>query len=645
MIKSADLLSILFYFFSAMQAFSQSYVPEESNKKFLVKPAINMGAYGFPLSAVRLLESPFKRAMEKDAEWLLMIDPDRLLNRFYLNAGLEPKAPIYGGWESETISGHSLGHYLSACSMMYASTGDSRFLNKVKYIVDELAVCQEKRGTGYVGGIPGEDTIFVKVSRGEISTKGFDLNGGWVPWYTIHKIMAGLVDAFLYCDNQNALLVAKKMADWAYNILKDLNEDQIQVMLACEHGGMNEVLANLYAITTDKKYLDLSYRFHHKAILDPLANHIDQLSGKHANTQIPKIIGCARRYELTADPRDSSISRFFWRTVVRNHTYVIGGNSFNEYLGDPGKLNNRLGSSTCETCNTYNMLKLTRHLFCQDPNAEYADFYERALYNHILASQNHQNGMVCYYVPLGQASRKEFSTMDDSFWCCVGTGFENHAKYGESIYYSAAGGDGGIYINLFIPSVLTWTERGMQLEMNTQFPYNGKVRISLKTDKPQKLTLHIRHPYWALNNIDVRINGILSAIDSKPSSFISINRTWKNGDVVELNLPMDLHLVTMPDNQDRAAILYGPLVLAGILGNKTPDPLTGIPGFVTDNKTPTEWISIEPGAEMKFKTKGAGRLSDVDLIPFFEVGNEYYNIYWDFYTNEKWDQHKLDIEK
>ena len=287
-------LSLLIISLSNLVAASaQNYVPEFNNAKFRIKNAIEIKAYAFPLNEVRLLDGPFKHAMEMDGKWLLSLEPDRLLHRFRKNAGLEPKAPIYGGWETETISGHTLGHYLSACSMMYASTGDTLFKERINYVVDELAVCQDKRGTGYVGGVPNEDTIFAQVARGDIRLAGFDLNGGWVPWYTLHKILAGLLDAYLNADNNKALTIAVKIGDWACNTLKNLNEDQFQKMLACEHGGMNEVLANLYGITGNEKYLTLSKRFHHKAILDPLANQMDKLANRHANTQIPKIIGCA----------------------------------------------------------------------------------------------------------------------------------------------------------------------------------------------------------------------------------------------------------------------------------------------------------------------------------------------------------------
>ena len=485
-----------------------------------------------------------------------------------------------------------------------------------------------------MGGVPNEDTIFAQVARSEIRSAGFDLNGGWVPWYTLHKILAGLLDAYLYTDNYKALSIALKIGDWACNTLKCLNEDQFQKMLACEHGGMNEVLVNLFAFSGNEKYLVLSKRFHHKAILDPLSSQEDKLANRHSNTQIPKIIGCARRYELTANPTDSIISQFFWSTLIHNHSYVSGSNSFSEYLGEPGKLSNRLGNSTAETCNTYNMLKLTRHLFARNPQAEYADYYERALYNHILASQNPDDGMVIYFLPLGQGCMKTYSDQTESFWCCVGSGFENHSKYAEGIY--SQGNEGSLYVNLFIPSVLNWKERNLFIRQETNFPDAENSRITIDCEKAQKFSIHIRYPYWVSQGMSVKINGKAIKIETKPSSYITITREWKKGDYIDLNLPMSFRLECMPDNPDRCAIMYGPLVMAGNLGFNRPDAVKGVPVFVVDNKPLNDWIKAVPDKACTFITKGAGRDSDVILNPLFRMKNEYYNVYWDFFSEAGW---------
>ena len=490
--------SILFLFSAicfSTPGIPQSYLPEKNNSKIKVKPVIKLQAYAFNLKDVRLLDGPFRHAMKMDSAYLLIIEPDRLLHRFYTNAGLPDKGKVYGGWESEGLSGHTLGHYLSACSMMYASTGNREFKTRVDYIVGELKKCQEARKTGYVGAIPNEDSIFGKLANGQIRSSGFDLNGGWSPWYTVHKLMAGLLDAYLYCYNSLAIKIVEGMASWTENTLKNLNEDQLQKMLICEYGGMNDVLVNLYSLTGTKKYLDLSYKFHDKFVLGKLANRIDPMPGKHSNTNVPKAIGCARRYELTGSKEDSTIAAFFWQTMVHHHSYVIGGNSNYEYCGEEDKLNDRLSDNTCETCNTYNMLKLTRHLFSWKPDSRLADYYERALYNHILASQNPNNGMMCYFVPLRKKKKKEFSDSFNTFTCCVGSGMENHSKYTESIYYE--GSDGSLFVNLYIASELNWKEKGILLKQETSFPAKNYVSFTIKTKSAQKLSIRLRHPSWA----------------------------------------------------------------------------------------------------------------------------------------------------
>ncbi|HET8783815.1 MAG TPA: glycoside hydrolase family 127 protein, partial [Pyrinomonadaceae bacterium] len=527
-----------------------------------VRDRVQPGAHAFRLEDVRLLDGPFKHAMARDAEYLLHLEPDRLLSGFRKEAGLTPKAEVYGGWESMTIAGHSLGHYLSACALMFASTGDARFRERVNYIVGELETCQRANGNGYVAAIPNGKKIFQEVSTGDIRVKPFDLNGGWVPWYTLHKLFAGLLDVHRYVHNAKALTIAVNLADWADLTLAKLTEEQFQRMLDCEHGGMNEVLAELYARTGNEKYIRLSRRFHHKAVLEPLARREDRLQGLHANTQIPKLIGLARRYELTADATDKAAALFFWQRVVHRHSYVNGGNSDGERFGPPDKLSDRLSENMSETCNTYNMLKLTMHLFEWHPSAEYADYYERALYNHILASQNPDDGMVCYYVPLKTGSRKVYSKPFDDFWCCVGTGMENHAKYGEAIYFHDTD---GVWVNLFIPSELTWREKGFTLRQETRYPEADKVSFAIKSRRPVNLALRLRYPAWADNGVMVKINGRPQTVDQNAGSFVEIRRLWKNGDRIELTIPMSLRLEMMPDNPRRVAVLYGPTVLAGEL--------------------------------------------------------------------------------
>ncbi len=598
-----------------------------------VRDRVQREAEEFRLEDVRLLDGPFKHAMMRDAEYLLRLKPDRLLSGFRKEAGLKPKAEAYGGWESMTIAGHSLGHYLSACALMFAATGDARFRERVNYIIAELDECQRANGNGYVAAIPNGKKIFQEISKGDIRVQPFDLNGGWVPWYTLHKLFAGLLDAHRYLQSTKALGIAVKLADFSDATVAKLSEEQFQRMLGCEHGGMNEVLAELYARTGNEKYLQLSRRFHHKAVLEPLAHQEDRLQGLHANTQIPKLIGLARRYELTLDPDDKTAAEFFWQRVVQHHTYVNGGNSDGERFGPPDKLNNRLSQDTSETCNTYNMLKLTRHLFEWHAAAEYADYYERALYNHILASQDPDDGMVCYYVPMKAGSKKLYSKPFDSFWCCVGTGMENHAKYGEAIYFHK---DDRLWVNLFIPSELNWREKGLTLRQETLYPESEKVNFTIKAQWPVSFSLRFRNPGWTTKGVSVVINGRPRLVTTNPGSFIEIKRTWKTGDRVELTIPMSLRLETMPDNPHRVAVLYGPTVLAGDLGAEDETSVMLEPALMTDDRQPSEWLKPVANEPLTFRTTNTGKPNDVTLYPFYRMHHKRYAVYWDLLNDQQW---------
>jgi DUF1680 family protein len=622
-------------------AHGQNYVPVANDPLMRIQPVISLQAYAFPLRDVTLLDSPFKNAMQRDVEYLLQLDPDRLLHRFRLFAGLPPKGEIYPGWESETLSGHTLGHYLSACAMYFAATGDVRFKEKTDYVVSELALCQEARKTGYVGSIPSEDSVWNDVSKGRIQSAGFNLNGLWSPWYTLHKVFSGLMDAYLYAQNEQAKEVVIRFAGWADQVTAQLNDEQLQNMLACEFGGMNEALLNVYAITGNNKYLKAADRFYHKAILDPLAESRDELSGKHANTQIPKVIGAARRYELTGEVRDKTIANFFWNTLVNHHTYVMGGNSEYEYLTDPGKLTNHLSQNTAETCNTYNMLKLTRHVFGWQPQARYLDYYERALYNHILSSQHPQTGMMCYFTPLRMGAKKHFSSPFNSFWCCVGSGLENHVKYGESIY--SHGRDGSLYVNLFIASQLNWREKQVMLVQQTNFPFGNEVTFTLSSAKTQKLTLRIRKPGWA-KTATLYVNDKIIQPSWESNGYWNITRTWKKDDRLKIFLPMQLYTEPMPDNPHRIAVLYGPVVLAGDLGNTKPDAAAGIPAFVNEYRNVNEWMEAIDAGKLLFKTKKMPSSEPLLFKPLFQFTSEYYSVYWDEFTTQSRAQWQAEQE-
>jgi len=596
-------------------------------------PVVPLAARPFDLADVRLLDGPFKLAQDLDEQWLLKIDADRLLSGYRSEAGLEPKAPRYGGWESRSIGGHSLGHYLSALSLMYAATGKQPLLDRVTYIVNELAECQRAHGDGYLSAIPNARPVFAEVARGQIRSKGFDLNGLWVPWYTQHKLMAGLRDAYLYCDNATARDVLVKLADWTLGITDHLTEDQLQQMLACEHGGMNEVAADVYAITADQKYLTLARRFHHKAILEPLAQGRDILPGKHANTQIPKLIGLARQYELTGRPSDRAAAEFFWRTVVEHHTYVNGGNSLNEHFGPPDVLAGRLNGNTAETCNVYNMLKLTAHLFAWTADPTCIEYYERALLNHILASQHRTTGQVLYYLPLKTGSKKQFQSLFDDWTCCVGTGMENHARYGESIYFRGPD-DSTLYVNLFIASELKWRDKGIVIRQQTQFPESDDVKLVVaEVSQSIPLAIRLRHPRWA-PGIEVRINGQQQTIDSSPGSFLTIRRTWNAGDTIELKLSMPLRSESPADDANKMSVFRGPVLLAGEISQDVDAAL--VPALLVHARPPQQWLVANDPSGLSWRSVGVGRPTDLSFRPLYQITDSRYGVYWDVFTAEQW---------
>lgn len=600
----------------------------------------------FSLSKVRLLDSPFKQAMEEDIQWLLNIKPNRLLHRFHKYAGLMPKDSVYRGWESSELSGHSLGHYLSAISMAYSAIDNkerkNEFEKRVNYIVSELARCQNARSTGYVGGIPGGEKMFDEISKGNIRAREaptFGLNDIWAPWYTMHKLFAGLIDAYQYVGNRQAKKVVIKLSDWAYGILEDLSEEEIEAMLRCEYGGMNEALAEVYAITGNQKYLELSRKFHDDPVLEQLAQKNDSLRGFHANTQIPKVVGTARRYELTGNEEDLTISKFFWNRVVNHRSYSMGGHSSGEYFHKADSLH--LGYHTCETCNSYNMLKLTKHIFQINPEVKYADFYERALYNHILASQDPSSGMVTYFVPLAEGAKRVYSTPFNSWWCCVGTGMENHVKYGENIYFKDQ--DGELYINLFIASVLNWKAKGLDIKLESEIPHNDRVKITVNKGTPAEATINIRYPSWAGSNATVLINGEDREIINEPGSYISITREWNSGDEVNVIYPMEPALEELPGSPDMAAIKYGPIILAGkvedagnvLISNNgyqgeifRPDERVEIPELATENKDINGWLKKESDKPLIFKAKSEGESDSIEFKPFYQFHNDRYKMYF-----------------
>lgn len=591
----------------------------------------------FNLDQVRILNSPFKHAMELDQKYMLELDPNRLLVPFYKAAGIPTSYKQYKGWETSSIAGHTLGHYLSALSMMYAASGNKQLLDRVEFIISQLEKCQQANGNGYAGGIPNGKELWNKIEKDTIEAKPFSLDGVWSPWYNLHKTFAGLRDAYLYTGNEQAKSIMIKFADWAVNLSHHLTGHEFQKMIRTEYGGMNEVMADIYSITGKKKYLDLAERFNDKRIFGPLEQGVDSLAGLHVNTQLPKIIGAAREYEVDGNPAMGKVALYFWREVTGKRIYVNGEMGDHEYFGKLGTLPERINKSTGETCNVYNMLKLTRHLMEWQPKATYAGYYERALYNDILASQDPETGMMTYFISLQPGFFKTFSQPYDSFWCCVGTGMENHAKYGKAIYLHS---DTDLYINLFIPSVLTWKGKGLTLHQVTNFPDSQKSLLLLSLRHEVQLVLHVRRPSWAGAGFTIKINGFPVRNIGKPGSYIAISRKWKNGDKIGITLPMRLHIEPMANDKNKVAIMDGPIVLAGELGGYIPFPYAKenddffnmptvqVPSLAIRNKPLSDWLKPVPGKPLHFKTVGVGRPDDVELEPFYLVDHQHYTVYW-----------------
>jgi DUF1680 family protein len=605
-----------------------------------VHPVIPDAARPLPLSAVRLTGGPLKRAQDLDAAYLLQLDPERMLAPFRKEAGLDPGASGYGGWDAggRNLTGHVLGHYLSAVSLMWAATGDVRFRDRAEHIVRELQVVQDANGDGYLGALEGGREAFAEVARGDIRSKPFDLNGLWSPWYTLHKLFAGLRDAYRFAGNRTALDLEVKFAGWAAGVLSHLSAAQVQQMLATEFGGMNEVLVELYADTGDRRWLELSYRFEHRAVLDPLKRHQDVLGGLHGNTQVPKLLGSLVRFAVAGDPGDGFATAFFWDRVVQHHSWATGGHGKNEYFGEPDRLSDRVDGRTAETCNVYNMLKLTRRIFALRPDAHYAEFHERALFNHILSSIDPEDGRMCYMVPVGRGVQHEYQDMFEDFTCCVGTGMESHALHGDGLYYESKD---RLWVNLYVPSKADWETGGVSLAVDTTLPEGDSATLRLTMPSPRRFTLALRRPGWARDRFAVSVNGEAVGDLPPPMSYVELTQTWKTGDVVEVSLRKQLYLEPVPDNPRRAAILWGPLVLAADVGAEDEFPAWkpgAVPSLVAAERPVADWLQPVPGAPGSFRSQGVGRPEDVTLVPFYRLHRRTYSIYFDLFTPSEWER-------
>ena len=621
----------------------------------------------FSLQDVKLLSSPFLQAQQTDLHYILALDPDRLSAPFLREAGLTPKAPSYTNWENTGLDGHIGGHYLSALSMMYAATGDTAIYHRLNYMLNELHRAQQAVGTGFIGGTPGSLQLWKEIKAGDIRAGGFSLNGKWVPLYNIHKTYAGLRDAYLYVHSDLARQMLIDLTDWMIDITSGLSDNQMQDMLRSEHGGLNETFADVAEITGDKKYLELARRFSHKVILDPLIKDEDRLNGMHANTQIPKVIGYKRVAEVSKDDKDwnhaaewDHAARFFWNTVVNHRSVCIGGNSVREHFHPSDNFTSMLNDvQGPETCNTYNMLRLTKMLYqnsgdvdnSNKPDPRYVDYYERALYNHILSSQEPDKGGFVYFTPMRPGHYRVYSQPETSMWCCVGSGLENHTKYGEFIY---AHRQDTLYVNLFIPSQLNWKEQGVTLTQETLFPDDGKVTLRIDKASKKKLTLMIRIPGWAGSSKDyaITINGQKKKYAIRPgvSTYLPIHRKWKKGDVITFNLPMEVSLEQIPDKKDYYAFLYGPIVLAASTGTEHLDgiyaddsrgghiahgkqiPLQEVPMLIGNPVSIRTSLHKLNGNKLAFSYDGniypAQMGKPLELVPFFRLHNSRYAVYF-----------------
>ena len=586
----------------------------------------------------------------------MSIDADRLLAPYLKEVGLNPKKPNYPNWENTGLDGHIGGHYISALALMYASTGDAKAKQRLDYMIDELERCQNLSGNGYISGVPDGKKIWKEISDGNIRASAFGLNDRWVPLYNIHKIYSGLRDAYWYADSEKAKKMLIKLTDWMADEVSKLSDEQIQEMLKSEHGGLNEVFADVYDITKNEKYLKLARRFSHQAILNPLLIHEDKLTGIHANTQIPKVIGFKRIADLEHNKEWSSAADFFWSNITQKRSAIIGGNSVSEHFNPTGDFSGMIKSiEGPETCNTYNMLKLTKELFATNPKSSYLDYYERALYNHILSTQNQEKGGFVYFTPMRPGHYRVYSQPETSFWCCVGSGMENHAKYGEMIY---AHFDNDLYVNLFIPSVLKWSEKKLVIRQENNFPQEPSTKLIFDLAPKTEINLKLRAPEWTdVSQIKLSVNSkkVSNSVDSE--GYINISRKWKKGDVIEMKMPMHLSAEQLPDNSHYYAFRYGPIVLAAKYGKENQTglfaddsrgghiahgpqiPLNDIPAILGSSTTVLNHLQPVNEKDLKFKINGLypqNKFSNgLELVPFYQIQEERYIIYFPQATQDK----------
>ena len=617
----------------------------------------------FPLSQITLLEGPLKHARDLNIETLLKYDCDRLIAPYRKEAGLTPKAKCYPNWDG--LDGHVGGHYLTAMAIN-AATGNEECRKRMEYIINEIAECAEanyknhpKWGVGYMGGMPNSQNIWSGFKNGDFRV----YSGSWAPFYNLHKMYAGLRDAWLYCGNEQAKTLFLQFCNWAIDITSGLSDEQMERMLGNEHGGMNEVLADAYAITHEQKYLDCAKRFSHKRLFTPMSQRQDCLDNMHANTQVPKVIGFERISELSGNEDYHVASSFFWDIVTGERSLAFGGNSRREHF--PAKdacmdfINDIDGP---ESCNTNNMLKLTEDLHRRNPEARYADYYELATFNHILSTQHPEHGGYVYFTPARPRHYRNYSAPNEAMWCCVGTGMENHGKYGQFIYTHA--GD-ALFVNLYAASQLDWKERGITLRQETAFPYSENSTITIAEGKGT-FNLMVRYPGWVHpGEFKVSVNGKPADIITGPSSYVSINRKWKKGDVVNINFPMHSSLRYLPNEPQYVALMHGPILLGMKTGTESmasliaddsrfgqyaggpKQPIDKAPILINNDiaSIPSQLTPVS-GKPLHFtlSTRTENKIEG-ELQPFFEIHDSRYMIYWLALTEGSYKQYIDNIAK
>ena len=600
----------------------------------------------FPLGDVTLLDGPLKKARDLNIQVLLKYDNDRLLAPFLKEAGLTPKGELYPNWAG--LDGHVGGHYLTALAMN-AATGSEACRERMEYWISELQRCADANaknhpewGKGYVGGVPGSDRIWSNYKKGNFGP----YSGAWVPFYNLHKMYAGLRDCWVYCGNEQAKKLFLDFCDWAIDLTSGLTDEQVERTLHTEHGGMNEVLADAYAITGDKKYLDVAKRFSHKRLLLPLEQRQDCLDNMHANTQVPKVVGFERISELSGDEAYHNAASFFWDIVTGERTLAFGGNSRREHFPSKEACKDFVEDiDGPETCNTNNMLKLSEELHRRNPEARYADFYELATFNHILSSQHPEHGGYVYFTSARPRHYRNYSAPNEAMWCCVGTGMENHGKYGQFVYTHK--GD-NLFVNLFVSTELNWKERGIVLRQETGFPYTENSKITIAQGKG-KFTLQVRYPGWVKpGEFDVKVNGKPVSIVTGPSSYVAISRKWKKGDVVDITFPMHNSVKYLPNLPQYIALMHGPIMLAmktgtedlvrliaddsrfGQLAVGKKLPVDQAPILINNNlEDIANQLVPVAGKPLHFTltTRMENEIRN-ELMPFFELHDSRYMMYW-----------------